>query len=183
MLQDIETRAIAALPGLDWELADNLASRLNRDLATLTDLAAAYKQAHWNVLGPGFAELHRLFDEFADETRAYVDLVAERAVALGGAARGTLQAAVECSALTPFPVDERDERRLLQELSRRVERTAEDLREAIRSSTEEPVTQDLYIEIARGIEKQRWILLAQLAHPLSKSSGGRERSAGASARS
>jgi hypothetical protein len=62
MLQDIETRAIAALPGLDWELADNLASRLNRDLATLTDLAAAYKQAHWNVLGPGFAELHRLFN-------------------------------------------------------------------------------------------------------------------------
>jgi starvation-inducible DNA-binding protein len=81
MLQHIEARAIPALPGLDWGLADTLAHHLNRDLATLADLAAAYKQAHWNVLGPGFAELHRLFDQFADETRAYLDLVAERAVA------------------------------------------------------------------------------------------------------
>jgi starvation-inducible DNA-binding protein len=172
MLQDIEARAIAALPGLDWELADDLVIRLNRDLATLTDLAAAYKQAHWNVLGAGFAELHRLFDQFADETRAYVDLVAERAVALGGTARGTLQAAAECSALTPFPIDERDERRLLEELSRRVERTVDELREAIGSSAEEPVTQDLYSEITRGIEKQRWMVLAHLSQHAPKSSGG-----------
>ena len=172
MLQHVEARAIAALPGLDWGLADTLAHRLNRDLATLTDLATTYKQAHWNVLGPGFAELHRWFDELADETRAYVDLVAERAVALGGVAHGTLQAAAECSALAPFPVDERDERRLLQELTRRVERTAEELREAISASAEEPVTQDLYIEIARGIEKQRWMLLAHLAQPSPTSNGG-----------
>jgi starvation-inducible DNA-binding protein len=171
MLQHVEARAIAALPGLDWGLADTLARRLNRDLATLADLAAAYKQAHWNVLGLRFAELHQLFDQLADETRAYVDLVAERAVALGGIAHGTLQAAVECSALAPFPVDERDEWRLLQELARRVERTAEELREAISASAEEPVTQDLYIEIASGIEKQGWMLLAHLAQPLPMSTG------------
>jgi starvation-inducible DNA-binding protein len=163
MLQHIEARAIAGPPGLDWDLAENLANRLNRDLATLTDLAADYKQAHWNVLGPGFTELHRLFDEFADESRTYADLVAERAVALGGVAHGTLGAAVEYTALAPFPVEERCERRLLQELSRRVERTANELREAISSSVEEPVTQDLFIEVARGIEKQRWMLLAHLS--------------------
>ena len=172
MLQHIEARAIPALPGLDWGLADTLAHHLNRDLATLADLAAAYKQAHWNVLGPGFAELHRLFDQFADETRAYVDLVAERAVALGGTAHGTLQAAAECSALTPFPVDERDERRLLQELARRAERTSEELRGTIVLSTEEPVTQDLCIEIVRGIEKQRWMLLAHVAQRVPPNSGG-----------
>ena len=172
MLQHVEARAIGAAPGLDWALADTLAHRLNRDLATLADLAAAYKQAHWNVLGPRFTELHRVFDEFADQTRADIDLAAERAVALGGVAHGTLQAAAECSALAPFPVDERDERRLLQELTRRVERTAEELREAISASAEEPVTQDLYIEIARGIEKQRWMLLAHLAQPAPTSNGG-----------
>ena len=163
MLQHVEARAIARLPGLDWDLAENITDRLNRDLATLTDLAAAYKQAHWNVLGPGFAELHRLFDEHAHECHAYADVVAERAVALGGVAHGTLQAAVEYSALTPFPVEERGERRLLQELARRVERTADELRVAISSSAEEPVTQDLYVEVARGIEKQRWMLLAHLS--------------------
>jgi hypothetical protein len=34
--------------------------------------------------GPGFGELHRLFDQFADETRAHLYLVAERAVAPSG---------------------------------------------------------------------------------------------------
>jgi starvation-inducible DNA-binding protein len=165
MLQQIEARAIPALPGVDWELAESLGHRLNRDLATLTDLTAIYKQAHWNVLGSNFSELHRLFDQLADETRAYVDLVAERAVALGGVVHGTLQAAVECTALGPFPVNERDERRLVHELSRRVERTVEELREAIVASAEEPVTQGLYIEIVRGIEKQRWMLMAQLTDP------------------
>ena len=172
MLGQHEARAIAALPSLDWALADTLAHRLNRDLATLTDLAAAYKQAHWNVLGPRFAELHALFDQFADETRVYVDLVAERAVAVGGVARGTLQAAVECSALPPFPTGEREEQRLLQELSRRVDRTVEELREAIGSSAEDPVTQDLYIEIARGMEKQRWMLLAHLSRQAPNSGDG-----------
>jgi starvation-inducible DNA-binding protein len=163
MLQYNEQGAIAALPGLDAELAEDLAFRLNRDLATLTDLAAAYKQAHWNVIGPGFAALHPLFERFASETRAYVDLVAERAVSLGGVAHGTVRAAAEYSALTPFPIDERDGRGLLRELARRVERTAEELRRAIRSSNEDPVTQNLYTEIARGVEEQRWMLLAHLS--------------------
>ena len=165
MLQHLEARAIANLPGLDWALAESLAHRLNRDLATLTDLTAVYKQAHWNVLGSNFTELHRLFDQLADETRAFADLVAERAVTLGGVAHGTVQAVVESTALGPFPVNERDERRLLQEVSRRVESAVEELREAIVASAEEPVTQDLYIEIARAIEKQRWMLLAHLADP------------------
>jgi hypothetical protein len=45
-------------------------------------------------------------------------------------------------------------------------------REAIGASAEEPVTQDLYIEIAGGIEKQRWMLLARLAQPSSTRTGG-----------
>jgi starvation-inducible DNA-binding protein len=170
MLQKVEARVIPTLPGVDWELADDLAVRLNRDLATLTDLAAAYKQAHWNVVGPGFAALHNLFDRFAEETRGYVDLVAERAVTLGGVAHGTVQAAAEHSILTPFPLDERDERRILHELSRSAERMAQELRVAIESSTQEPVTQDVYIEIARGIEMQRWMLVGHLAQPSQASS-------------
>jgi starvation-inducible DNA-binding protein len=101
----------------------------------------------------------------------YIDLVAERAVALGGVAHGTLQAAVECTALGSFPVNERDERCLVQDLSRRVERTVEELREAMIACAEEPVTQDLYIQIVRGIEEQRWMLLAHLARPCAAGGG------------
>ena len=109
------------IPGIDDELRASLVVGLNQNLASLTDLATAYKQAHWNVVGIDFAQLHVLFDQFADQTRDYVDLIAERAVTIGGVARGTIQAAVEHSTLPAFAIEERDEVRLLEELVRRTD--------------------------------------------------------------
>src|SRR3954470_16468576 len=110
----IETTIVSrSVPGLDQIQQSRLIVGLNQQLASLSDLAAAYKQAHWNVVGSDFSQLHALFDQFADQTREYVDLMAERAVTLGGAARGTIQAAVEQSTLPPFPLDERCEHHLL----------------------------------------------------------------------
>jgi starvation-inducible DNA-binding protein len=151
------------VPGLDIELRASLVTGLNQTLASLSDLAAAYKQAHWNVVGIDFSQLHELFDQFADQTREYVDTVAERAVTIGGTARGTIQAAVEQSALAPFPVDERCEVHLLEELVGRLDTLDGDLRQAMDTSAPEPATQDVYIEVTRGIEKQRWMLQAHLA--------------------
>jgi starvation-inducible DNA-binding protein len=162
-MQQTAIPSIGSIPGIDPDLRDRLIASLNQNLATLSDLATAYKQAHWNVVGKDFSQLHELFDQFADQSREYVDLVAERAVMLGGVADGTIQAAVEQTALAPFPREERDEVRLLEELANRIERLVGDLRQGIALSTEEAATQDLYIEVARGMEKQRWMLLAHLA--------------------
>src|SRR4051812_1981699 len=157
------TMATRVVPGLDEVGQSRLVTELNQNLASLTDLAAAYKQAHWNVIGMDFAQLHALFDQFADQTREYMDLVAERAVTIGGAARGTIQAAVEGSVLPPFPVEDRDEMRLLAELVSRVDGLTAELRKAMDSSADEAATQDVFIEVVRGIEKQRWMLQAHLA--------------------
>ena len=59
-------------------------------LAAAIDLQLPAKQAHWNVKGPNFVGLHELFDKVAGEALEYTDLIAERAVALGGTAEGTL---------------------------------------------------------------------------------------------
>jgi starvation-inducible DNA-binding protein len=157
------TMTTRTIPGLDAARQSRLVVELNRNLAGLTDLAAAYKQAHWNVIGMDFAQLHELFDQFAAQTREYMDLVAERAVTIGGAARGTIQAAVEQSVLPPFPIEERDEVRLLTELVSRVDALTAELRKAMDGSADEAATQDVYIEVVRGIEKQRWMLEAHLA--------------------
>jgi starvation-inducible DNA-binding protein len=151
------------MPGVDEGHRAGLVVRLNQNLASLTDLATAYKQADWNVVGIDFAQLHVLFDEFADQTRDYVDLIAERAVTIGGVARGTIQAAVEHSALPAFPIEERDEVRLLEELVGRTDTLTADLRGAMDESVVEAATQEVYIEIVRGIEKQRWMLQSHLA--------------------
>jgi starvation-inducible DNA-binding protein len=152
-----------SVPGVGQELRSDLVVGLNQQLASLTDLAAAYKQAHWNVVGRDFSQLHELFDQFADQAREYVDVVAERAVALGGAARGTIQAAAEQSSLPAFPLDERCEQHLLEALVERIDILDGDLRQAMDATASELATQDVYIEVVRGIEKQRWMLQAHLA--------------------
>ena len=50
------TMATRTVPGLDDERRSSLVVGLNQNLASLTDLAAAYKQAHWNVIGMDFAQ-------------------------------------------------------------------------------------------------------------------------------
>jgi starvation-inducible DNA-binding protein len=152
----------AGVLGLDGDLRDHLVAHLNQSLANLTDLASAYDQAHWNVAGPHFAQLHELFDRFADQTREYMDMVAERAVTLGGTASGTIQAAAEVSTLPAFPLTERSQGRLVEELTHRVEHVAAELRQAMDASADEAATEDVFIDVLRGIEKQHWMLREHL---------------------
>src|SRR4026207_1556047 len=60
-------------------------------LADGTDLFNATRQAHWNVKGPHFGELHKLFEEFYNALVISTDDLAERIVQLGGTARGPPQ--------------------------------------------------------------------------------------------
>src|SRR5947209_19841965 len=101
---------------LNRNAQERLVRRLNLNLASMTSLATAYKQAHWNLQGPGFAQLHELFDRFADQTREFADLVAERAVQLHGTSHGTIEGAVKETTLPAFPLDEHREGLLLKTL-------------------------------------------------------------------
>ena len=65
---------------------------MNERLAELIDLQLQVKQAHWNVKGPSFIALHELFDSIYEVVTDFVDMVAERTVALGGTAEGTIAA-------------------------------------------------------------------------------------------
>ena len=44
---------------------------LNQTLATTLDLKTQVKQAHWNVKGMQFYQLHQLFDEIATQLEKY----------------------------------------------------------------------------------------------------------------
>jgi DNA-binding ferritin-like protein len=76
---------------------------LNQHLADAVDLQTQAKTAHWNVKGPGFIALHKLFDEIHASVAEYVDLIAERAVQLGGAAEGTARIVARRSDLEEYP--------------------------------------------------------------------------------
>jgi len=74
----------------------------NARLADAIDLQTQCKQAHWNVKGPDFIALHELFDRVDTDVAAYVDLIAERAVQLGGVAEGTARSVAKRSSLSEY---------------------------------------------------------------------------------
>ena len=78
---------------------------LNQHLADSFDLQSQVKQAHWNVKGSDFWQLHKLFDEVAERASEWVDELAERVTALGGYATGTVRMAASASSLPEFPTD------------------------------------------------------------------------------
>src|SRR5438046_2671576 len=77
---------------------------LNQRLADCIDLQAQCKQAHWNVKGPTFIALHKLFDEITEDVQEYADLLAERVVQLGGIAAGKVGVVAERSTLLDYPL-------------------------------------------------------------------------------
>ena len=68
---------------------------LNARLADAIDLRQQVKVAHWNVKGPNFIALHKLFDDIVEDVDEYVDVLAERVVQLGGLADGTVRQAAK----------------------------------------------------------------------------------------
>src|ERR1700682_4813176 len=75
---------------------------LNRRLADAIDLQLHSRQAYWNVKGPNFMDLRKLFDQVARGVQEDANLIAERIVQLGGTAEGTARAAAGRSALDGY---------------------------------------------------------------------------------
>lgn len=137
---------------------------LNQQLADTFDLYSQIKQAHWNVKGMHFMQLHLLFDELAGDVLEYVDMLAERATALGGTALGTARLAAAHSRLPEFPLDLNTDKQFVAVMAERVANYAATTRAAIDSAAEhgDQDTADLFTEISRAIDKQLWFLEAHL---------------------
>ena len=137
---------------------------LNKTLAATLDLKTQTKQAHWNVKGTDFYQLHELFDEMAGELEEYVDMVAERVTALGGTALGTARMAACESILPEYPLDAVGGMEHVTALAERYSAYGKHVREAIDTTDDlgDADTADLYTEISRTIDKRLWFLEAHL---------------------
>jgi starvation-inducible DNA-binding protein len=139
-------------------------SLLNAQLADGVDLALQAKQAHWNVKGPHFLQLHELFDKLYDEASEWNDLVAERGVQLGGIAEGTLQSVTAKTRLNAYKVELTSGRDHLEALTDAVATYGSSTREAIETanSAGDADTADLFTEISRASDKMLWFLESHL---------------------
>jgi starvation-inducible DNA-binding protein len=140
---------------------------LNARLADSIDLMHQAKQAHWNVKGPSFIALHKLFDEVVDAAEEYMDLLAERVVQLGGTAEGTIQVATTRTGLKEHPLALTEERDHVEALSSALAAYGEGVRRAIDQTDElgDRDTADIFTEISRGVDKHLWFVEAHLGSP------------------
>ncbi|OGB84636.1 hypothetical protein A3F66_03325 [candidate division TM6 bacterium RIFCSPHIGHO2_12_FULL_32_22] len=141
-----------------------LIAMLNNSLASTADLYAQLKQAHWNVKGPEFISLHKLFDEIAEEVEGQVDTLAERATSLGGTALGTLQEISKNTQIRTYPVDIFSAREHLEHLTHNFAILGELSRNNIKAAEElgDIATGDVYIVLVRMLDKNLWFLEAHL---------------------
>jgi starvation-inducible DNA-binding protein len=137
---------------------------LNQNLANSFDLMSQTKQAHWNVKGNDFWQLHKLFDELAAETAEWVDMIAERVTALGGYATGTARMAAETSELPEFPTDITGGMEYVAAVVERLAQFANGAREAIDETEKmgDANTSDLFTEIGRCADKYLYFLEAHI---------------------
>jgi starvation-inducible DNA-binding protein len=137
---------------------------LQARLAEGIDLMLQGKQAHWNVKGPNFIALHELFDKIVEQSEEWVDDMAERLVALGGVAEGTIQAVGKRSKLDAYPLDIADGVAHCEALSTALARFGK----AVRAASDEAGklgdadTADLFTGISRDVDKDLWFVEAHL---------------------
>lgn len=141
-----------------------LIALLNARLADAVDLQTHCKQAHWNVKGPHFISLHKLFDDLNEDVEDYVDDLAERIVQLGGVAEGTARLAAQRSTLPPYPLVLAEGLAHVAALTESLAVFGRLIRQAIDSATaaDDADTADLFTEISRGVDKWLWFVEAHL---------------------
>jgi starvation-inducible DNA-binding protein len=135
-------------------------------LVDLVDLSLQAKQAHWNLIGGRFRSIHQQMDDLASTARDRSDQVAERLLALGVTADGRAATVARDSRLSPFPEGRIEDKQAIELM---IERLLEAVHSARRRlgllGENDPVSQDLVIEIIADLEKHLWMLQATAGQP------------------
>jgi starvation-inducible DNA-binding protein len=148
----------------DPDVTSGVAQFLGPVVTDLTALSVDGKQAHWHVRGANFQAIHELLDAVVDHARTYADTAAERVVALGLPLDARVQT-IGAKATTPkLTAGFQQAETVIAEVIASIDATLKTVRTAVDElAALDPVSQDVAIEIARGLEKDRWFLFAHLA--------------------
>lgn len=146
------------------EVRQNMVELCNQQLADLFDMKSIAKQAHWNVRGRHFFELHKLFDELSEVLEEHIDTVAERCTALGGIARGTVRMAAESSRLAPYPDNLIQDVDHVKAVAERLATLCASTRRAadLAEENRDMGSNDMFIEVVRDLDKYLWFVEAHI---------------------
>jgi starvation-inducible DNA-binding protein len=123
------------------------------------------RNAHWNVTGPTFAQLHAFFEEQYDQLAEIIDNVAERIRMLGGHAAGSLAEYLRLTRLQEHPercfTTQEHLSQLLADHETIIRQLRLDLEIAV-TSHHDAGTSDFLTGLLGDHEKMAWMLRASI---------------------
>jgi starvation-inducible DNA-binding protein len=145
-----------------FRASSELTSSLQAVLTDLIELSLQAKQAHGNVVGANFRDLHLQLDEVVALTRAGSDTIAERMRALGAAPDGRSATVAAGTRLSEYPHGEQSTMRVIRLILASAAIAVATMRTVHNTvDAEDPSTSDLLHTLIVAIEKHIWMLTAQ----------------------
>lgn len=131
-------------------------------LVDLVDLSLLAKQAHWNLVGRNFRSLHLQLDEVVALARQQMDVIAERAIAIGINPDGRASTIARDSRLTQLDAGYLKDEDVITAFIGILGSIAAGFRERIGAVEEaDPVTENLFEDTVHELEKMHWMFQAQ----------------------
>jgi starvation-inducible DNA-binding protein len=146
----------------NFQASTQLSGNLQRVLVDLIELHLQGKQAHWNVVGTNFRDLHLQLDELVDFAREASDTVAERMRALDVIPDGRSDTVTAGTSLPQFPAYEHSTSEVVDLITARIYATVDTLR-AVHDEVdaEDPSTADILHQLIDGLEKLAWLIKSE----------------------
>lgn len=145
-----------------FQASPELTASLQQVLVDMIELHLQGKQAHWNVVGTNFRDLHLQLDELVDFAREGSDTIAERLRALRATADGRTDVVAAGTTLPQFPPYEHNTAEVVDLISTRIYAAVDTLRgvhDAV--DAEDPTTADILHQLIDGLEKLAWLISSE----------------------
>src|SRR5690348_6080816 len=145
-----------------FQSSRHLAQNLQKLLVDLIELHLQGKQAHWNVVGTNFRDLHLQLDELVDFAREGSDIIAERMRALDAVPDGRSDTVAASTTLPQFPAFEQATTEVVDLITGRIYATVDTIR-AVHDAVdaEDPSTADILHQLIDGLEKLAWLIKSE----------------------
>jgi starvation-inducible DNA-binding protein len=143
-----------------------LTKNLQSVLVDLIELHLQGKQAHWNVVGHNFRDLHLQLDEIVEAARGFSDEVAERLRSMHAIVDGRSDTVAATTSLPEFPNGEIDTGDCIELITVRLDTTVSRIRgvhDAV--DAEDPTSADLLHQIIMRLEQLSWMVGAENREP------------------
>jgi starvation-inducible DNA-binding protein len=139
-----------------------LTNNMQAVLADLIELHIQGKQAHWNIVGTNFRDLHLQLDEIVDAARLFADDMAERMRALHALPDGRSTTVSESTSLAQFPEGLINTKDAIDRIVAALEAAVGTMRKVHDEVDEEdPTTADLLHAFIEKLEQFAWMVGAE----------------------